>query len=71
MRLFITCSNGSSTVVKLVDRLKVAHTSSDDDTEFHTLPYSLAIEADSQPFVGDLNGDYLDDIMYTEPGASS
>lgn len=38
---------------------------------FKTLPYSLSIETDSQPFVGDLNGDFIDDIMYTEPGSSS
>lgn len=43
----------------------------EEDYEFHTLPFSLTIETDSQPFVGDLNGDFLDDIMYTEASTSS
>jgi len=68
MRLFVTCDNGSNTIIKLVDRLKVAN-STNDELEFRTLPFSLSIEADSQPFIGDLNGDYLDDIMYTEQSA--
>lgn len=34
--------------------------------KFVTLNYALKVELDSQPFVGDLNGDYLDDIMFTE-----
>ena len=68
MRLFVTCDNGSNTILKLVDRVKVAN-SLNDEVEFLTLPFSLAIEAESQPFVGDLNGDYLDDIMYTEQSA--
>ena len=74
MRIFVTCTYQGTTVVKLVDRVKVASHSvstTEEDIEFHTLPYSLKIELDSQPFVGDLNGDYLDDIMFTEPGATS
>ena len=42
-----------------------------DEFVFGTLPYSLTIEADSQPFIADLNGDFLDDIMYTDTGAAS
>ena len=75
MRLFVTCSNGGSTVVKLVDRNVIKHSVTglpqDDEYEFKTLPYVLHIETDSQPFIGDLNGDFLDDIMYTEASSSN
>ena len=57
MRLFVICSNGGGTVVKLVDRIAsvTKHTSttsgsklpSDTEFEFKTLPYSLIIESDS------------------------
>ena len=29
--------------------------------------WEMLIEDDSQPFVGDLNGDFLDDIIFTDP----
>ena len=70
MRLFVTCSLGSSTVLKIVDRTTIK-VNLVDEYAFTTLPFDLHIETDSQPFVGDLNGDYLDDIMYTEAGANS
>jgi len=71
MRLFVTCSSGSATIVKLVDRAVVKDALGADEFVFGTLPYSLTIEADSQPFIADLNGDFLDDIMYTDTGATS
>ena len=77
MRLFITCDQGSTTTIKLVDRVTVSkqHATTglptEDEFDFVTLPYSLTIENDSQPFIGDLNGDFLDDIMYTEASTSS
>ena len=72
MRLFVTCTHGSSTVVKLVDRYTVKKgATGEDDFDFRTLSYSLNIEVDSQPFIADLNGDYLDDILYTETSVSS
>ena len=78
MRLFVTCASSGNTLVKLVDRISVPKTQQvtnlqavEEEFVFKTLPYSLSIETDSQPFVGDLNGDFIDDIMYTEPGSSS
>ena len=71
MRVFITCSDGSHTLIKLVDRFVVKHSLTEDTFEFRTLPYTQRIETDSQPFIGDLNGDFLDDMMFTEAGASN
>ena len=79
MRLFVTCDASGGTHVKLVDRVSVPSKQTlsasvaviEEEFEFKTLQYSLTIETDSQPFIGDLNGDFLDDIMYTEAGSSS
>ena len=57
--------------MKLVDRVVVKKAGGEDDFEFKTLSYTLSIEVDSQPFIADLNGDYLDDILYTETSATS
>ena len=43
MRLFITCSLGSSTVVKIVDRTTIK-VNLVDEFSFTTLPFSLNIE---------------------------
>ena len=37
------------------------------DWKFVNVEWELHIEDDSQPFVGDLNGDFLDDIIFTDP----
>ena len=71
MRLFVTCSSGSSTIIKLVDRASIKNALGVEEFIFTTSSYQLAIEADSQPFIADLNGDYLEDIMYTDSSASS
>ena len=71
MRLFITCTSGSQTVVKLVDRLNSGHSIGEDDFNFKTLAFTQVIESDSQPFIADLNGDFLEDFMYTESGPSA
>ena len=73
MRLFVTCSTSfGGTVIKIVDRVITKQaTTAEDITEFTTLAWSQKIETDSQPFIGDLNGDWLDDIIYTESGVSS
>lgn len=34
--------------------------------EFEETPIRLGLESGSQPFIGDLNGDYLEDIIYTD-----
>ena len=78
MRLFVTCSaTNGSTVVKLVDRVVMVHKavgieeSAQTEVVFVTVPFTLKIETDSQPFIADLNGDFLEDILYTESGTSA
>ena len=71
MRLFITCTSGSQTVVKLVDRVNSGHAIGEEDFNFRTLGFTQVIEADSQPFIGDLNGDFLEDVLFTESGPSA
>ena len=73
MRIFVTCASSSGTIVKLVDRIPSETKTKTGETEytFQTLQWSLKIENDSQPFIGDLNGDFLDDILYNEAGHSS
>ena len=74
MRVFVTCEGSSGgTIVKLVDRIVVKKAATaEEEFVFKTLPFVLKIETDSQPFIADLNGDFLEDIMYTDTnGASS
>ena len=71
MRLFVTCSTGSSTIIKIVERSTIKNALGVEEFMFTTASYQLTIEADSQPFIADLNGDYLEDIMYTDSSASS
>jgi len=70
LRLFITCTNGAGkTVIKVVDRKEIKLSTGEDDYEFYTPRFQLQIEQDSQPFIGDLNGDFLEDILYTDPSS--
>lgn len=34
--------------------------------DFEESPIQIPIESNSQPFIADLNGDYLEDIVYTD-----
>jgi hypothetical protein len=70
LRLFVTCQSSEGTVVKLVDRQDSKNATGEDVYEFKTVQFKLKIEQDSQPFVADLNGDYLEDILYTDPSSN-
>ena len=58
--------------MKLVDRLptEIKTKTGETDYTFKTRSFTLKIETNSQPFIGDLNGDYLDDIMYNDANHS-
>jgi integrin alpha FG-GAP repeat containing protein 1 len=58
LRLFVTCEASSgSTIVRFFDRK---------DDGYVEVPKYFTIESNSHPFVGDLNGDFLDDLMFTD-----
>ncbi|CDW73884.1 UNKNOWN [Stylonychia lemnae] len=70
IRLFITCQTSSissqststsnhGTVIKLFDKYGKY-------VDFEEQKMQIPIESGSQPFIADLNGDYLEDIIYTD-----
>jgi hypothetical protein len=62
LRIFVTCnSNSGSTIVRFYDRT---------DKGYNELPQFITIEKNSHPFIADLNGDYLEDVMFTDPSSS-
>ena len=60
LRIFLTCNKGSQTFVQLYD--KAAKT-----MDFTHFGKDLEIEAGTEPFVADLNGDMLEDVLYNDP----
>jgi len=61
LRIFVTCKASSgSTIVRFFDRT---------DYGYDELKTFLTIERDSQPFIADINGDFLEDVMFTEPNS--
>ena len=71
MRLFVTCQAGGETVVKIVDRLEERSSIGDDEFNFVTVRFQLPIEQDSQPFIADLNGDFLEDVLFTDTSSNN
>lgn len=62
LRVFVTCkSTGGSTIVRFYDRT---------DNGYNELKTFLTIETDSHPFIADLNGDFLEDVMFTSENGS-
>lgn len=63
LRLFITCFDvKGGTSLKILDKGKYM--------DFTEQPVSLQLELGSQPFIADLNGDFLEDILYTSTNKS-
>lgn len=62
LRIFVTCeSNSGSTIVRFYDRT---------DKGYNELSEYITIEKNSHPFIADINGDYLEDVMFTDPSSS-
>lgn len=62
LRVFVTCAqNGGGTIVRFYDRT---------DKGFDELKTFLKIESKSHPFIVDLNGDFTDDVMYTDTSSN-
>ena len=63
LRIFVTCeANSGSTIVRFYDRT---------DKGYNELPNFITVEKNSHPFIVDLNGDFLEDVMFTDPSSSS
>jgi len=63
LRIFVTCeANSGSTIVRFYDRT---------DKGYNELPNFITIEKNSHPFIADFNGDFLEDVMFTDPSSSS
>lgn len=62
LRIFVTCKqNGGNTVVRFYDRTDLGY----DEAKTY-----ITIESNSHPFITDLNGDYLEDVMFTDPSSN-
>ena len=68
LRLFVTCSGGSGTIVRFVDRVSESREAGIQDYSWHIDANIINIETDSQPFIADINGDFLEDVMFNQPG---
>jgi len=63
--MFVTCSSGT---VKFVDRTGEKKETGGDDFAWVVSALSIQIVTNSQPFIADLNGDFLEDVMFNQPG---
>jgi hypothetical protein len=62
LRIFLTCQqNSGNTIVRFYDRT---------DFGYDELKTFLTIEKNSHPFITDLNGDFLEDVMFTDPSSN-
>ena len=57
LRLFITCNRDGTTFMRLFDNTF--------DVLFDEVKTNIYLEKNSQPFVADFNGDWLEDILFT------
>ena len=67
LRLFVTCGGG---MLRFVDRESVSKEAGIEDFSWVVSPLELSMDASSQPFITDLNGDFLEDIMFNEAGST-
>jgi hypothetical protein len=60
LRIFVTCKQEKTgnTIIRFFDRTY--------DVYFDQVDFLLKIEAGSQPFFADFNGDFLDDILFSD-----
>lgn len=64
LRLFVTCSGGSGTIVRFIDRVSQGREAGIEDFSWRVDQTVITIQEDSQPFIADINGDFLEDVMY-------
>jgi hypothetical protein len=65
IRLFVTCNSVPTTQGRLTSIVTIFE-KPPKSLDFIELTIVIPIEAGSQPFIGDLNGDYLEDILFSE-----
>ena len=70
LRIFVTCSGGSGTIVRFVDRVGIGKETAMEEFSWNINPSIITIETDSQPFIADINGDFLEDVVFNQPGQS-
>ena len=63
--MFVTCGSGT---VKIVDRTGEKQENGGNDFAWGVSALSITIESNSQPFIADLNGDFIEDVMFNQPG---
>ena len=56
--------------MKFVDRKGEKKETGIDDFSWVVSEQYITIESNSQPFITDLNGDFLEDVMFNQPGSS-
>lgn len=62
LRVFVTCeTTGGDTKVHFYDRT---------DKGYDESNHPIKIESNSHPWIADLNGDFLEDVMYTDPSSN-
>ena len=70
LRLFVTCSGGAGTIVRFIDRIGVGKEAGIEDFSWNINSNIITIETDTQPFIADINGDFLEDVVFNQPGQS-
>lgn len=60
LRIFVTCKQEKTgfTIIRFFDRTF--------DVIFDEIDFTIKIESNSQPFVADFNGDFLEDILFSD-----
>ena len=66
----MTCSGSSGTIVRFVDRIDGSSEAVIQDYRWEIDSNAINIASESQPFIGDINGDFLEDVMFNQPGES-
>lgn len=63
LRIFVTCeATSGSTIVRFYDRK---------DDGYSEQSFFLTLEPNSHPFIADINGDFLEDVMYTDASSGT
>ena len=60
----MTCSGGSGTIVRFVDRIGLGKEAGIDEFSWNINSNVINIETNTQPFIADINGDFLEDVVF-------
>ena len=65
IRLFVTCLNQGQPGIQAFSTVKI-YEKIPKGNDFFETSFNFQIEYGSQPYISDLNGDFLEDILYNE-----